>query len=141
MDETAAVGLDLAVVAGLHGSKQSPTYSPHTVSDETRRSHEQAVRELINRDKNHPSVVMWAIANKPAAHKPGAREYFQPLVALARRLDSRPICCANKFQASVDKCLISDLFNVLCLNRYYGWYLHRGDLEAAETNLEKELLQ
>ncbi|KAF5498363.1 Beta-glucuronidase [Colletotrichum fructicola] len=141
IDETAAVGLNLAVVAGLHGSKQLPTYSPDTVSDKTRTSHEKAIRELIDRDKNHPSVVMWAIANEPAAHEPGAREYFEPLVALARHLDSRPICYANEFQASVDKCLISDLFDVLCLNRYYGWYLHTGDLEAAETNLEKELLQ
>lgn len=84
---------------------------------------------------------MWVIANERAAHEPGAREYFEPLVALARQLDSRPICYANEFQASVDKCLISSLFDVLCLNRYYGWYLHTGDLEAAETNLEKELLQ
>ncbi|KAF6818847.1 beta-glucuronidase precursor [Colletotrichum plurivorum] len=138
--ETAAVGLNLAVVAGLHGAKQLPTYSPDTVSEETRKSHEQAIRELIARDKNHPSVVMWAIANEPAAHEPGAREYFEPLIALARQLDSRPLCYANEFQASVDKCLISDLFDVLCLNRYYGWYLHTGDLEAAEKGLETELL-
>ncbi|KAF6805036.1 beta-glucuronidase precursor [Colletotrichum musicola] len=138
--ETAAVGLNLAVVAGLHGAKQLPTYSPDTVSEETRKAHEHAIRELIARDKNHPSVVMWSIANEPAAHEPGAREYFEPLVALALQLDSRPLCYANEFQASIDKCLISDLFDVLCLNRYYGWYLHTGDLEAAEKGLETELL-
>ena len=35
---------------------------------------------------------------------------------------------------------ISDLFDVLCLNRYYGWYVQSGDLETAEKVLEKELL-
>ncbi|KAK2036187.1 hypothetical protein LZ31DRAFT_536666 [Colletotrichum somersetense] len=140
IDETAAVGLNLSIVAGLHGGEKTPTFSPDTVSDETRASHDRAIRELVARDKNHPSVVMWAIANEPAASEPGAREYFEPLVALARRLDPpRPLCYANEYQASVDRCLISDLFDVLCLNRYYGWYLHTGDLEAAEEGLEAEL--
>ncbi|EFQ32993.1 glycosyl hydrolase family 2 [Colletotrichum graminicola M1.001] len=102
--------------------------------------HGKATRELVARDKNHSSVVMWAIANEPGASEPGAREYFEPLVALARRLDpTRPLCYANEYQASVDRCLMSDLFDVLCLNRYYGWYLHTGDLEAAEEGLEAEL--
>ncbi len=35
---------------------------------------------------------------------------------------------------------ISDLFDALCLNRYYGWYVQSGDLETAEKVLEKELL-
>jgi beta-glucuronidase len=34
---------------------------------------------------------------------------------------------------------ISDLFDVLCLNRYYGWYVDTGDLAAAEAHLEAEL--
>lgn len=29
---------------------------------------------------------------------------------------------------------------MLCLNRYYGWYVQSGDLETAEKVLEKELL-
>ena len=28
--------------------------------------------------------------------------------------------------------LIADLFDVICLNRYYGWYVDTGDLAAAE---------
>ncbi|GKT51572.1 beta-glucuronidase [Colletotrichum spaethianum] len=118
IDETAAVGLNLSIVAGLHGGRKTPTFSPDTISDATRANHEQAIRELVARDKNHPSVVMWAVANEPAA-----REYFEPLMALARRLNpTRPLCYANEYQASVDKCLISDLF------------------DAAEQGLEKELL-
>jgi len=35
--------------------------------------------------------------------------------------------------------VVSDLFDVLLLNRYYGWYVHTGDLVAAERLLEAEL--
>jgi beta-glucuronidase len=35
---------------------------------------------------------------------------------------------------------ISDLFDVLCLNRYYGWYENPADLVNAEKTLENELI-
>jgi beta-glucuronidase len=41
--------------------------------------------------------------------------------------------------ATPEKDLISDLFDVLCLNRYYGWYEHTGDLKTAEQELETDL--
>jgi beta-glucuronidase len=140
IDETAAVGLNLTLVAGLAGWKALPTYSPETVSEKTRLIHEQAIRELVARDKNHPSVVGWCLANEPASAEPGAREYFEPLTKLTRQLDpTRPICFSNEKQASAAKDLITDLFDILCLNRYYGWYLNTGDIEGAEQGLEEEL--
>ncbi|XP_037543361.1 beta-glucuronidase-like [Nematolebias whitei] len=33
--------------------------------------------ELVHRDKNHPSVVMWSVANEPAAEMPPAELYFK----------------------------------------------------------------
>ena len=32
-----------------------------------------------------------------------------------------------------------DLFDVTCINRYFGWYSQTGDLEAAEMFLEEEM--
>lgn len=140
VNETAAVGLNLAIVAGVFGLKATPTFSPETMNDQTRAAHAQGIRELIARDKNHASVVMWTIANEPASAEAGVREYMEPLVNLTRELDpTRPVCFTNEKQASVDKDLIADLFDVLCLNRYYGWYINTGDLEAAEIGLEEEL--
>ncbi|RSM12466.1 hypothetical protein CDV31_006307 [Fusarium ambrosium] len=140
IDETAAVGLNLTIVAGVFGLKPVPTFSPDTMNEKTQAAHAQGIRELVARDKNHPSVVLWTIANEPAASEPGVREYMEPLVALTRELDpTRPVCFANEKQASIHKDLIADLFDVVCLNRYYGWYLNTGDLEAAEEGLEQEL--
>ncbi len=37
--------------------------------------------------------------------------------------------------------VVSDLFDVLLINRYYGWYVQTGDLVASERLLEAELRQ
>ena len=38
--------------------------------------HKQLLKELYNRDKNHPSVVMWSIANEPSSDLPESLPYF-----------------------------------------------------------------
>ncbi|MEU0741213.1 beta-glucuronidase [Streptomyces sp. NPDC006134] len=140
IDETAAVGLNLAVEGGLAGRPHKPTFSPESFNDDTRAAHAQAIRELIARDKNHPSVVMWCIANEPSSHEDGAREYFEPLVELTRELDpTRPVSYAAVMFATYKNDRIADLFDILCLNRYYGWYVATGDLATAETYMGVEL--
>ncbi|WP_396643598.1 beta-glucuronidase [Microbacterium sp.] len=140
VDETAAVGLNMAVGGGVFGQRSRPTFGPDGYGDATRTSHENAIEELIARDKNHPSVVMWSLANEPDSGVDGAREYSEPLVELARRLDpSRPITYSNVALASHETDRLADLFDVLCLNRYYCWYVFTGDLAAAEVRLEKDL--
>ncbi|EKJ71771.1 hypothetical protein NXS19_012774 [Fusarium pseudograminearum] len=141
INETAAVGLNLNIVSGMFGNKQLATFSPDTMSSKTQASHEQAIRELISRDKNHPCVVMWMLANEPGASEQGSREYFEPLVTLARSLDSqkRPMCYSHMIHSKPDTDRIADLFDVVCMNRYYGWYTQTGNLKAAEVALEAEL--
>ena len=51
----------------------------------------------------------------------------------------RPVCFANVATAPPDPDVVTDLFDLVCVNRYYGWYADTGDLEAAERNLEAEL--
>lgn len=140
IDETAAVGLNLAIGAGMGTGATRATFGPEGFGDETRAAHAHAIRELIERDRNHPSVVMWCITNEPASFEDGARPYFEPLVALTRELDPhRPVTFANLIQASYATDRIADLFDVICLNRYYGWYADGGDLRSAEMHLEAEL--
>ena len=33
--------------------------------------------ELVRRDKNRPSVVMWSVANEPASDVAAAEDYFK----------------------------------------------------------------
>ncbi|KAL2832319.1 glycosyl hydrolases family 2, TIM barrel domain-containing protein [Aspergillus pseudoustus] len=141
IDETPAVGLAFSLGGGAIQENAPQTFTPDRINNATRANHAQAVRELIARDKNHPSVVMWSVANEPASYEDGARAYFAPLVDVARGSDpaGRPVVFVNVMLATYDKDQISDMFDVLCLNRYYGWYVQTGDLEEAEAGLEAEL--
>jgi beta-glucuronidase len=140
IDETAAVGLNMGLGGGIFGSQGYQTFSPDTVNDATREVHAQAIRELIARDKNHPSVVLWSIANEPESDTEGAEKYFQPLFDVAREADpTRPVGFVNVMLAPHGKCRVSQFGDVLMLNRYYGWYLNTGDLAAAELAWEEEL--
>ena len=140
IDETPAVGLNMGLGGGIFGSQGFTTFSEDTINDATREVHRQVIRELIARDKNHPCVVVWSIANEPESDTPQARAYFEPLAAETRRLDpSRPVGFVNVMLAPAGKDVVADLFDVVMLNRYYGWYVNTGDLPAAERALEAEL--
>jgi beta-glucuronidase len=140
IDETAAVGLNMGLGGGIFGAQGYTTFSPETVNDRTREVHAQSIRELVARDKNHPSVVLWSIANEPESDTEGAEEYFRPLFPLTRELDpTRPIGFVNVMLAPYGKCRVSQFGDVLMLNRYYGWYVDTGELKAAEIAWEEEL--
>ncbi|MCI6739579.1 MAG: beta-glucuronidase [Bacteroidales bacterium] len=146
IDETPAVGLNLRFGGGANfGGQQGRTFDPET-GVQTQAHHRQVLEEMIGRDKNYACVVMWSIANEPDSSGEGAYEYFAPLFSLARKLDpqSRP-CTLVSMQpfANPDAeppadctCRLSD---VICLNRYYGWYTAGGDLASAEELLRREL--
>jgi beta-glucuronidase len=140
IDETAAVGINSGLAAGVFGAEPHPTFSADTINHVTQEAHRHAIRELIARDKNHPCVVLWSIANEPESITPDSRTYFEPLATEARDLDStRPIAFANVMGSTPDVDVITDLFDVVMLNRYYGWYASPGDLVSAEQELEAEI--
>lgn len=140
IDEAAAVGLNLVLMSDRVHVDDARTFRPGGVDDVTLQVHLAAIRELIARDKNHPSVVMWSVANEPDTTEPASRPYFAALAALAHELDStRPVGFANVALSTPDLDQVTDLFDVVLLNRYFGWYVDTGDLRVAERNLEDEL--
>lgn len=139
IDETAAVGLNQSF-AGMFGGPKLPTFGPETANEKTQANLLQAVRELIKRDKNHPSVVMWSITNEAETGVPEAVDFFKPAIDLARQLDAtRPVTYINVMMDPFDKCLVAPLVDVICLNRYWGWYEDHADLSNAAIHLEAEL--
>ena len=99
IDEVPAVGLFQNFNASLDLSpKDNGTWNVM----KTKEAHEQVIAELVKRDKNHPSVVMWVVANEPASHEEGAHEYFEPLVKLYKDLDpeKRPVTLVNIMMAN-----------------------------------------
>ena len=140
IDETPAVGLNMGLGGDLSAGHGLITFSPETIGDAARSAHARVIGELIDRDRNHPCVVAWSLANEPESETPAARAYFEPLVTHARRLDpTRPVAFANAATAPASADLITDLFDLVMVNRYYGWYEDIGDLATAEPALEAEL--
>ena len=116
---------------------------------------ERMLTEMIMRDKNHPSVIMWSVANEPMAQRKGSGTYtgaaenaaekenedalntLGGLVKLAKRLDTtRPVSFVGVMGGPVEWLKVVD---VLCVNRYYGWYTHTGDFDNAIHYFSKEL--
>ena len=104
--------------------------------------HLQVLKEMIDRDRNHPCVVMWSLGNEPDTDTlpDKAYEYWHPLYEAAHRLDpqNRPVTvvgCQNRYER--DKVIRS--MDVVLINRYYGWYNLSGDLEAAKYAFRQEL--
>lgn len=139
IDETAAVGFNQNF-AVMFGGPKLPTYGPETANEKTQANLLQAVRELIQRDKNHPSVVLWSITNESETGIPEAVDFFKPAIDLAHELDStRPVTYINVMTEPFNKCLVAPLVDVICLNRYWGWYEDHSDLANAAIHFEAEL--
>ena len=107
------------------------------------------VRDLILRDKNHPSVVIWSVSNEAAPPNlnfsggsstpvdPVATDFLGSLIALAHELDpTRPATLVAVMGAPMEWLALGDL---VCLNRYWGWYVQPADMAAARAMLDREL--
>jgi beta-glucuronidase len=141
IDETPAVGISIGFGGGANfGSSKIDTFDPEQ-GIKTFEHHKEVLRDLIARDKNYACVVMWSIANEPDSGAEGAYAYFAPLYELALELDpqKRPRTIASVQMAGPDKDCSAKLSDVICLNRYYGWYFLASDLDVAGMALRKEL--
>lgn len=129
IDEVPAVGL-----TGWPGY----VFGEGRLDKKTQALHKELLRQLWERDKNHPSIVMMNVANEPAAYEEKSREYFAPLIAYAREISGLPITLTELANFAKDD-YVGDLVDVLSLNRYYGWYDEIGDIQAIAPLMKNEL--
>ncbi len=116
---------------------------------------QQQLDELVARDKNHPSVVMWCVANEPmpsslnletltasASGDPSVqrgKQFLETLLRRARELDpTRLVTLVTVMGGPQDWMQECD---VICMNRYWGWYVLGGEMDKAIASLGQELDQ
>ena len=85
------------------------------------------VREMIDRDRHHPSVVAWSLANEPNVRSDAGAAFFAGLCDEAQAADAhRPVMyVAHGGPENNRGCGVYDLLGV---NKYFGWYEALGTL-------------
>ena len=138
---------------GLLVWSEIPAYWALTWDDPaTYASAEQQVREMVTRDKNRASVVLWSVANETPI-SPARTDFLVRLVETVRDLDPSRLVTAAVFAEitgepdggtlfTVEDPLAEHL-DVVGVNEYVGWYGSLPDAIAGtrwETTVTKPLV-
>ncbi len=129
---------ELADELGLLLWEEIPVYwavdftNPRTLED----AHNQLI-ELIRRDRNRASVILWSVGNENADTNERL-DFMTALVETARREDGTRLitaaCLINHDEKRIDDRLANSL-DVIGINEYYGWYEKNiADLAAIGRN-------
>ncbi|XP_028938290.1 beta-glucuronidase [Ornithorhynchus anatinus] len=121
IDECPAVGIKL----------------PESFGNKSLQHHLMVMEELVRRDKNHPSVVMWSVANEPSSGLPPAAFYFKSVIAHTKALDpTRPVTFVTNTDYARD--YGAPYVDVICVNSYFSWYHDFGHLEVIDLQLDAQ---
>ena len=85
------------------------------------------LREMIARDRNKPSIIIWSVGNETPV-SPTRTDFLKALVETTRSLDStRLVSAALEVHYNRDKNTIDDPLgaytDIVSVNEYLGWYV------------------
>jgi beta-glucuronidase len=105
--------------------EEIPVYWAIAFDDKrTYRDAENQLLELIKRDRNRASVILWSVGNENADTDARLR-FMARLARTARRHDPTRLvsaaCLVNKKEKRIEDRLTDEL-DVIGINEYYGWY-------------------
>uniref|UniRef100_UPI0040388414 beta-glucuronidase isoform X2 n=1 Tax=Callospermophilus lateralis TaxID=76772 RepID=UPI0040388414 len=110
---------------------------PQSYGNASLQHHLQVMEELVRRDKNHPAVVMWSVANEPTSSLKPAGYYLKTVIAHTKALDpTRPVTFVTNSNFEGD--LGAPYVDVICVNSYYSWYHDYGHLEVIQLQLRTQ---
>lgn len=137
-DREGFVVIDEVPAVGMCFWDGNSVFAGNRVNDDTLAHHKDMLADMYNRDKNHPCVMMWSVANEAATHEEGAVPYFKEVIDMMRSLDdTRPVTMVHTTGPDGDK--VSQWLDVICVNRYYAWYTDHSHLEVIGLQLENEM--
>ena len=79
---------------------------------------------------------MWSMANEPktSIH---SKDFFRSIYDTAKKLDPSRLITLVNMMGVKDKAF--EFCDLVCVNRYYGWYTEPGQIEKGLENLSREL--
>ncbi|KAJ8681400.1 hypothetical protein QAD02_017187 [Eretmocerus hayati] len=130
--------LDLADRLGILVIDECPAVDTDNYSPILLMKHKQSMSELIRRDKNRPSVIMWSVANEPRTSQFDAGKHFKYVTGHTRQLDStRPITMAIATSSKDDHA--GRYIDVISFNRYNAWYSNPGRTDMITKKIVSEV--
>ncbi len=143
IDEVPAVGLFESMMNFMEASTGKTTaFFEKETTPALLAAHLLALEEMIVRDKNHPSVIMWSLLNEPETTSDASVPYFKEVFDRARILDpqKRPRTFALVMNSLPGTCKCYPFSDVIALNRYYGWYVKGGyEIDDAMEAFRREM--
>jgi len=96
----------------------------------------EQLREMMARDRNHPSVVVWGLCNEVGGQNPPAYQFVKHMLEEAKRLDPNRLCSyASNSLIKTPERDAAGLMDIIEVNEYFGtWY--PGTLEALAKHLD-----
>ncbi|CEF66155.1 Glycoside hydrolase, family 2 and Glycoside hydrolase, family 2, immunoglobulin-like beta-sandwich domain and Glycoside hydrolase, family 2, TIM barrel domain and Glycosyl hydrolases family 2, sugar binding domain and Galactose-binding domain-like and Glycoside hydrolase, catalytic domain and Glycoside hydrolase, family 2/20, immunoglobulin-like beta-sandwich domain and Glycoside hydrolase, superfamily domain-containing protein [Strongyloides ratti] len=101
--------------------------------------HQTMIKEMIARDRNHPSIIAWSLANEPWSTTNDSAKYFYQMYKTAKELDSTRPVTAVYGPTGYGNDKSAKYMDFICVNRYYGWYNNMGYLEIINSSLVYDL--
>ena len=92
----------------------------------------EQLHEMIARDFNHPSVVVWGLCNEIAGQNPPAYQFARRMLAEAKRLDPGRLCsyASNSLDRTPQRD-VAALMDFIETNEYYGSWAPGGQEDVA----------
>ena len=97
----------------------------------------QQLREMIARDRNHPSVVVWGLCNEIGGQHSPAFQFAKRMLEEAKRLDPHRLCsyASNSLDETPERD-VAGLMDFIETNEYFGSWAP-GSPEAVAKHLER----
>jgi glycosyl hydrolase family 2 len=81
----------------------------------------EQLREMIARDRNHPSVVVWGLCNEIWGQNPPAYQFASRMLHEAKKLDPSRLCAyASNSLSETPERDVSGLMDFIEVNEYFG---------------------
>ncbi len=96
---------------------------------------EQQLKEMITRDKNRASIIIWSMANE-TGNEPPRNKFLKNLINTTHSMDNTRLISAalliNHKESDKTTKVVDDelgkLADIISVNAYYGWYQGLPDL-------------
>jgi beta-galactosidase len=92
----------------------------------------EQLREMIARDRNHPSIIAWGLCNEIGGQDPAAYQFAKRLLEEAKRLDPGRLCsyASNSLDGALQRD-VAGLMDFIEANEYYGTWAPGTAADAA----------